>query len=171
MKKQLSNLIAAVHYSLGAFLFYSGFARIHRRLHEFSMRELQRSADLGWTKAQVLFGQLLKYRGATDFNKIAGIRYLRESAAKGSADAQFMLAEAIQDKSLIELTSSAEQGSNQLLDLDDPLMLYLSAAKSGHAMAALRLSKIYQQGSCQQKIDTEQAEYWRSEFLKQGSQK
>mgnify|MGYP002700105794 FL=1 len=175
MKKQLSNIIASAHYYLGAFLFHSGCARIHQRVHEFSMRELQRSADLGMGKAQLLFGQLLKYRGATDFNKIAGIRYLRESAEKGSIDALFMLAEALQDKSLIEFTAPEAMGvtdaahkQNSRLDISDPVMLYLAAAKAGHVMAALRLSKIYQQGSLGQVIDSEQAEYWRSEFMEQG---
>lgn len=172
MKKPLFRMLAISHYCIGAVLFFTGIAKLHLRIHELAMRELQRSADLGWGKAQVLFGQLLKYRGATAYNKIASIGYLRASASEGNREAQFMLAEALTDKSLmdvmpVEAESKTENSDNQL---KDPVALYLSAAKAGHVMSALRLNKIYEQGLFGIKPDNGKAEYWFSEFIKHGKQ-
>ena len=172
MNKSLSKIFAHLHYLVGATLFFSGTARIHVRLHEFAMRELQRSADLGLVKAKVLFGQLLKYRGATAYNKIASIRYLRESALSGSADAQFMLAESLIDQSVIDPSLSYNAVSEDSISaLNDPIELYLLAANSGHIMAALRLSKIYRTGKYGVEMNLEEADKWHAEFLKHGGQK
>lgn len=125
-------------YSLGRCLYVTGVAAWHRRIHEFAMRRLQTAADKNYAPAQLFFGQLLKYRGASVLNRIAGIRYLHESAEKGSADAQFMLAEALLDPELVYPPDLIHQ---------TPLYLYEQAAQSGHKMAALRLSKAYEQGT------------------------
>lgn len=152
-------------------MFYSGIARLHVRLHEFSMRELQRSADLGLVKAKALFGLLLKYRGATAYNKVAGIRYLRESAQSGSTDAQFMLAESLIDQALIDPSISYNAVSEDSTStLNDPVELYLLAANAGHIMAALRLSKIYRTGQYGVEMNLEEADKWHAEFLKYGGQ-
>lgn len=173
MNKPLSKIFARIHYAVGASLFFSGIARLHQRLHEFAMRELQRSADLSYVKAQVLFGQLLKYRGATAYNKVASIRYLRESAQSGSKDAQFMLAESLTDQTIIDSGNgynAISEGSN-LTVFNNPVELYLLAANAGHVMAALRLSKIYREGSYGEQVDIEKANKWHAEFLKYGDQK
>ena len=162
-------MLAITHYCIGALLFFSGIAKLHVRIHEFAMRELQRSADAGLNKAQLLFGQLLKYRGATAYNKIASIGYLRASASNGNAEAQFMLAEAITDKSLMDVMPLEAGIKTENHDqLKDPVALYLLAAKAGHVMSALRLNKIYEQGLYGTKPNKEQAEHWYSEFIKHG---
>lgn len=172
MKKHLSQLKASLHYWLGVVLFKSGMAGKHVLIHDFCMAQLQRAADDGMTKAQLLFGQLLAYRGLTDLNKVAGMKYLRSSAQQGSADAQFMLAEALLDESKIETTSLTKScnGAFEPLNIAEPIALYIKAAKAGHTMAALRLSQFYRQGKYGLECDEQQADYWQSEFYKKGNQ-
>jgi TPR repeat protein len=170
MKKQLLRFKSLIHYGIGSMLFFSGLARLHVRLHEFSMRQIQRAADDGLGKAQLLFGQLLTYRGATAFNKIAGLKYLHTSVLEGSKEAQFMLAEAIINKDIIDNHIIDGQNPKSEIKPLDPVDLYRLAAQSGHVMAALRLSKIYREGRLGIIKNTEQADYWLEEFIKQGKQ-
>jgi TPR repeat protein len=175
MKKRSLQIKSIIHYWMGSLLFFSGFARLHVVLHEFSMRQLQRAADSGLAKAQLLFGQLLIYRGASAANKIAGIKYLQTSALEGSKDARFMLAESMTSADLINhagLMDNVGLDANNALkiDLQDPVELYRLAAEAGHTMAALRLSKIYRQGDFGMNTSIEQADYWLQEFMEQGKQ-
>ena len=140
---------------LAKWLFDCGVAGWHQQIHEFAMRRIQMAADLDYLPAQLLFGQLLKYRGLTVYNKIAGVGYLRKAAQQGSTDAMFVLAEALQDDNLV--MSQAEP--NEVLDL------YTLAAQAGHVMAALRLSKIYKKGLLGNEHNSELAEYWSARFL------
>jgi TPR repeat protein len=168
MKKQLLQIKSHIHYYIGSTLFFSGLARLNVRVHECSMKQLQRAADGGLTKAQLLFGQLLTYRGATAYNKIAGLEYLQASALEGSKEAQFMLAEAIINKDIIDTQITDKQLPHLPRKPLIPLDLYRLAAESGHAMAALRLSKIYRQGGHGITKNAEQADHWLAEFMKQG---
>jgi TPR repeat protein len=170
MKKQLLQVKSHIHYYIGSMLFFSGLARLNVRVHEFSMRQLQRAADSGLGKAQLLFGQLLTYRGATAYNKIAGLKYLQKSALEGSKEAQFMLAEAIVSKQIIDTQIIDKQTSNSSIKPQSPFDLYRLVAESGHIMAALRLSKIYRHGGYGITKNTQQADYWLAEFMKQGKQ-
>lgn len=146
-------------YILGRFLFLSGLAQWHRRLHEFAMKRLQVAADQDFAPAQLFFGQLLKYRGASVLNRVAGIRYLHQSADKGSAEAQFMLAEALLDPELVYPSDLIKH---------DPVKLYENAAASGHNMAALRLSKAYEQGSLGLPQNAELAARYFEQFSRDG---
>ncbi len=152
----VNSVRASAQYSLGAFIFNAGLGRWHYKLHEFSMAKLQRSADAGHTKALLLIGVLLKYRGVSLKNKLAGVEYLRSAASQGVMDAQFMLAEALVDDSLLLKAADEIQ----------ILSLYEQAAKQGHIMAALRLKKAYINGLWGAKPDQQQAGYWSEQFLK-----
>lgn len=147
---------ALCHYYLGAWLFFSGIAGWHVKLHELSMRQLQRAAKGGIEKALLLIGQLLKYKGLTPYNKVVGVEYLKTLADKGHAQGSFMLAEAYQDPQLI------------LEKIEDTqvVQLYETAAQQGHIMAALRLSRAYSKGLYGLDIDTDKAEYWQAIFFK-----
>jgi len=180
MKHTIQIIISKLQYQLGAFLFFSGVARVHYRVHEFAMRTLQRAADSDHTAAQLLIGKLLKYRGATVYNKISGVNYLRQSANKGSPEAQFMLAEALVDQTLVKngsqykgidvgISTSIENQKDSTIQ-ENPADLYLLAAGAGHAIAALRLSKIYKEGTLGLERDLTQSEYWFAEFMKHGKQ-
>lgn len=143
------------HYFLGSLLFKSGIAGANAWLHEKTMRQIQRAADLHHPDALVLFGQLLQYRGVTPYNRIAGVGYLRRAAQNGNASAQFLLAEALVRKAFIVAREPGE----------DPVNWYLQAGKQGYIMAALRLSKIYHNGLYGQKVDEAKAQHWRDQFM------
>ena len=149
------RLRSSCHYLLGASLFKSGLAGLHPLIHEKTMRQLQRAAEHQHPQALLLFGQLLRYKGATQFNKIAGAGYLRQAAMQGNRDAQFLLAEVLADSDLV-----------MAKELDEsPVDWYLKAAQKGHIMSALRLSKIYHNGLYGESIDENQAQYWRDKFM------
>jgi len=97
----------------------------------------------------------LTYRGVNREYKVVGIKYLRESANLGSVQSQFMLAEALTDESLAIEKFDEEEIQN----------LYESAAHQGHKMAALRLSKAYDQGLWGLSINQNKAEYWSQQFF------
>jgi TPR repeat protein len=175
MKKPALQIKSIIHYWIGSLLFFSGVARMHVVLHEFSMKQLQRAADSGLAKAQLLFGQLLTYRGAAADNKMAGIQYLQKAALEGSNEARFMLAESMASSDLIEHVAFIDDAASDLntagtINIQSPVELYRLAAESGHTMAALRLSKIYRQGDFGINKSIEQADYWLQEFMKQGKQ-
>jgi len=156
----VKRLFSICHYWFGALLFKSGVSGWHPWLHEKTMRQLQRAADQGHPNALALFGALLRYRGATDFNKISGIRYLIESAQKGHADSQFFVAEAMSSSFWLP------QYMNELHEeQQSPVFWYIKAAQQEHPMAALRLAKVYHQGLHGTQIDDEKAEYWRAKFM------
>jgi len=146
---------ALFHYYLGASLFFSGVASWHAKLHELSMRQLQRAAQADIEKALLLIGQLLKYKGLTPYNKIVGVGYLKTLADKDHAQGCFMLAEAYQDPELII----------EKIDASQLVALYEKAAQQGHIMAALRLSRAYEQGLYELTVDSEKAEYWHEKFF------
>ncbi len=147
-------------YRLGYSLYVSGIAGWHKRIHEFAMRRLQQAADAEYEPAQLFFGQLLKYRGASVLNRVAGIRYLQRSADKGSSQAQFMLAEALLDPNLVYPPDLVKQS---------PLDLYEAAAAAGHKMAALRLSKAYEQGLLGVAINQDKAVQYFEQFSRDGN--
>lgn len=149
-----------ISYTVGRCLFLSGIAQWHRRIHEFAMRRLQIAADQNHGPSQLFFGQLLKYRGASVLNRVAGIRYLHDSAEKGSADAQFMLAEALLDPELMYPSDLIKH---------EPVSLYERAAEAGHKMAALRLSKAYGQGALGLQQNTELAARYFDQFSRDGN--
>jgi len=149
-----SQIVGPFHFYLGLFLFKTGVAGWHPWMHEKTMRQLQRASDAGIEDALLMFGQLLRYKGATVYNKTAGIRYLESVANTGRAEGQFMLAEAIVDPNLISQKSP-----------ENAVTLYHRAAEQGHLMAALRLSKIYHNGLYGQPVDESKAEHWRNQFL------
>ena len=144
------------HYYIGAGLFFSGIAAWHPRLHELSMRQLQRAADANIEKALLLIGQLLMFKGLTPYNKVVGIEYLKTLADKGDAQGCFMLAEAYTNPELI------------LEKVEDSHVarLYETAAQQGHLMAALRLSRAFKQGLYGLDVNVEQSEYWHQIFIK-----
>lgn len=147
---------ALCHYYLGAWLFFSGIAAWHVKLHELSMTQLQRAAQGGVDKALLLIGQLLKYKGLTPYNKAIGVGYLKTLADKGHAQGCFMLAEASQDPKLML----------EKIEVVHVAQLYETAAQQGHIMAALRLSRAYKQGLYGLEVDIEKAEYWHHAFFK-----
>lgn len=149
-----------ISYTLGRCLFTWGIAHWHRRIHEFAMRRLQTAADKNYGPAQLFFGQLLKYRGASVLNRVAGIRYLHDSAEKGNSDAQFMLAEALLDPNLVYPTELVKH---------DPVTLYQQAADAGHKMAALRLSKAYENGLMGLSKNTKLAAQYFEQFSRDGN--
>ncbi len=151
---------AYVMYRLGALLFLSGIGRFHSSIHDFAMRCLQRAANAGNVNGLLLIGQLLKYRGVTAPNRLAGVEYLRKASGRGLVDAKFMLAEALCDKSLLlQVTNDKEV-----------LTLYTQAAEQGHVVAALRLKKAYDQGLWGAPIDKVLARYWSEQFMKSSKQ-
>lgn len=158
----VKRLFSTLHYGLGALLFKSGVAGWHPWLHEKTMRQLQRAADQGHPKALPLFGLLLRYRGATQFNKISGIRYLLTAAQSGNIDSQFFIAEAMASPTWLPQYMQGLESQQQT-----PLYWYLKAAEQGHAMAALRLAKAYHQGLFDTQVDEEKANYWRTQFMAQ----
>lgn len=181
MKYSVWTGVAFFQYFLGAFLYFSGIAKAHHRVHDFTMRCLQRAADLKHQKAELLMGKLLRYRGVNKHSQLVGLQYLRRSAAQGQTEAQFLLAEALVDdhyiarEAYIDASMTVSQSEvNQTVNVDAdeaPVTLYLAAAESGHVMAALRLSKIYEQGKFGVEIDTEKSTFWLEEFMKHGKQK
>lgn len=152
-------MISNLHYWLGAVLFKTGLAGLHPWLHEKIMRQLQRAAEKQHSDALLLFGQLLRYKGMTPYNKIAGVGYLRQAVISdyflGQADALFLLAEALCDPDLLV----AKQPQDNVVDY------YEKAANQGHLMSALRLSKIYHNGLYDQAKDELKAQYWREKFM------
>ena len=151
----ISKLRMNLHFILGKFLFNTGIAGLTPWVHEKAMRQLQRAADRGQEEALLLFGVLLRYKGATPYNKIAGVEYLRGLAQSGRADAQFLFADALLDPKLITSDYKSE----------NPLDWYKQAAEQQHPMAMLRLSKIYHNGLYGESIDDKKAEYWRARFM------
>lgn len=148
-------MISNFHYCLGAILYKTGLAGLHPWLHEKTMRQLQRAAEKQHGKALLLFGQLLRYKGLTDYNKIAGVTYLRQAAQLGQVDALFLLAEALSDTNFIV----AKQPEDNIVDY------YFKSAQQGHLMSALRLSKIYHNGLYGESKDESKAQYWRDQFM------
>ena len=146
---------ALLQYYQGAFIFYSGLGQAHVRLHDYGVLCLRQAADKGQQDALMLIGMRLKYRGVNRHQQVAGIQYLRESANLGSVQSQFMLAEALTDESL----------ANENFDEEEIQNLYESAAHQGHKMAALRLSKAYDQGLWGLSINQKKAEYWSQRFF------
>lgn len=153
--RALVKMMALLHYYQGAFIFYSGLGQLHVRLHDYGVLCLRRAADKGHKDALMLIGMRLKYRGVNRHHKMTGIKYLRESAKLGSVQSQFMLAEALVDESLVIDNFDEEEIQN----------LYGSAAHQGHKMAALRLSKAYDQGLWGLSINQKKAEYWSQQFF------
>jgi TPR repeat protein len=151
---------AYLMYRIGALLFLSGIGRLHQSIHGFAMRCLQRAANADNVKALLLFGQLLKYRGVSIPNRLAGVQYLRKAADKGLIDAQFMLAEALCDDTLLIKAS----------DEKEILALYTQAAEQGHVVAALRLKKAYGLGLWGVPVDKVLANYWSEQFMKSSKQ-
>jgi len=158
MTKRSHSLLVALRFGIGKVLYIGGFAQYHHGIHNWAMTQLQKAAVGHHQGAQLLLGQLLKYRGTSIQAKAAGIEYLRQAASSGSCEACFMLAEATADKNLI--MGSAHQR--------DRLGLYLQAAEAGHIMAALRLSQFYREGSADGDINIKQADYWLEQFMKNG---
>lgn len=155
MYQTIRRKLTIVNMLLAKWIFDCGIGAWHQKIHEFAMRRIQLAADMDYLPAQLLFGQLLKYRGLTPYNKIAGLGYLRKAAQQGSVDGMFMLAEALQDVNLI--ASQSEPG--------EVLNLYQSAAKQGHIMAALRLSQIYKSGLLGVESDLNVSNYWSEQFM------
>jgi len=153
--RTLVKVRALFQYYQGAFIFHSGLGQAHVRLHDYGVLCLKRAADKGQQDALMLIGMRLKYRGVNREYKVAGIKYLRESANLGSVQSQFMLAEALTDESLAIEKFDEEEIQN----------LYESAAHQGHKMAALRLSKAYNQGLWGLSINQKKAEYWSQQFF------
>ena len=153
MNGLMSKGLAFFYYHLGAFIFYSSLGRMHIRLHEYGVIALRRAADSGHSKAAFLLGLRLKYKGTTKAYQELGIEYLRVAVLDGSGQSQFMLAEALSESAL---DSEAEQ---------EIVCLYKKAAKQDHKMAALRLSKAYEQGLFGLTINQNKAEYWSQKFL------
>ncbi|EAT11974.1 hypothetical protein RED65_11555 [Oceanobacter sp. RED65] len=151
VKKLGDLLLARCFYFIGRLLFKTGLAGWSEKIHHFSMRQLQRSADLGFQPALLLFGQILSYRGVTPMNKRRGIEYLA-TLAEQSVQAQFMLAE--------QLVHNKEV----IIPNHNPLSLYQAAAEQGHAMAALRLSQAYKDGKWGAQQDLQLAQTWSERF-------
>lgn len=150
--KQLGDLLLArCFYFIGRVLFKTGLAGQSEKIHHFCMRQLQRSADLGYQPALLLFGQILSYRGVTAMNKRRGVEYLAQLAER-SVQARFMLAEQL------------AHNDDVVLIHHDPLSLYESAANEGHIMAALRLSQAYKYGKWGAQQDADQAQMWSDRF-------
>ena len=155
-------------YALGAGLFFTGLARFHVKLHEFAMRQIQRAAQAGSEKALLLMGQILVYRGASEYNRVAGVTYLQDLVAsydpqigdsKVFAQACFLLAEAYENPELVVVKNAADHS------IQSSAHLYLKAAECGHIMAALRLSKAYKNGTLGLAKDSVLAEQWMTTFL------
>jgi len=149
------KLLASFQYGLGSGLFFSGIAGWHRKLHAFAMKQLQRASHKEHHKAQALIATLLTYRGEGPLDKRAGVALLQQTAEKGDAQSQFLLAEALQKPDMIMSDHSESKA----------LSWYERAAEQGHAMAALRLSKAYEQGLLGLKQNSEKAEYWSEQFM------
>ena len=149
-----SRILAYWQYQLGALLYRSSVAGWHVKLHEFTMKQLQKASHKGHPKAQQLMAKLLAYRGVGVLDKRAGVALLATQAQQGDAQSQFLYAEML-------LKSDAILADTQIKALD----WYQSAAKQGHAMAALRLSKAYEQGLLGLEQDKAQAEYWSKQFM------
>lgn len=158
MKSIFKGLIARMYYLLGKFMFASGIAGRNSKLHQFCMRQLQRSADFGYLPALILFGQLLSYRGATALNKQAGVNYLAKASKQLDATAMFTLAEQL------------DKNPDVLLPSHEIADLYQKSAKAGHIMAALRLSQGYKVGKWGLSVDLKQAEYWSQQFHQHANQ-
>jgi len=148
-----SRLLAIWQFQLGRLLYQSGIAGWHVKLHEFTMRQLQKASHKGHSQAQQLISKLLAYKGVSVLDKRAGVALLASQAEKGDAESQFLYAEMLlkSDTVLAEQTSAGNW--------------YLAAAKQGHIMAALRLSKAYEQGLYGLEQDSAQAEYWSKQFM------
>lgn len=151
MKKLGDLLLARCFYFIGRVLFNTGLAGRSEKIHHFCMRQLQRSADLGYQPALLLFGQILSYRGVTSMNKRRGVEYLAQLAEQ-SVQAKFMLAEQL------------VHNKDVIIPNQNPLRLYQAAAEQGHAMAALRLSQAYKEGKWGARQDSELAQTWSERF-------
>ena len=149
-----TRILAKLQYSLGASLFFSGVAGWHKSLHTFAMTQLQRASHKQDSKAQALIGTLLTYRGEHVLDKQAGVGLLRTQAIQGNAQSQFLLAESLLKPDMI--ASDAQKSA---------LTWYEAAAQQGHAMAALRLSKAYEQGLLGLEKNEQQAQYWSQQFM------
>lgn len=149
-----SRILREVQYRIGALLYFSGMAAWHKRIHEYTMKQLQKAAHKELPQAQQLMAKLLTYRGVDTLDKRAGIALLAIQAEKGDAQSQFLYAEAIA-KSDVILTDTKANAAHW----------YLESAKQGHAMAALRLSKAFKNGWLGFEIDESQAEYWSQQFM------
>lgn len=156
----LKRRFTILNMHLAKWLFDCGAGAWHQKIHEFAMRRIQLAADMDYMPAQLLFGQLLKYRGLTAYNKIAGVGYLRKAAQQDCVDAMFMLAEALQDENLVAIASEP----------DEALNLYQHAAEQGHIMAALRLSQIYKNGLLGVARDLNVAGYWSEQFMQHANE-
>ena len=156
-------------YQIARFLFKTGIAGWHPNIHRYVMGLFQRSADQEFEPAQLFFGQLLKYKGVSSLNRVAGITYLRRSALHGSMQAQFMLAEALRDQSLVSsIVIDATNGAQSEPVSESPLSLYTAAAEAGHKMAALRLCQIYREGLLGVEPDAGLAKQYFDQFSRDG---
>lgn len=144
---------AYLHYCLGTFIFYSSLGRLNEKLHNYGVLCLRRAADNGHNKAAFLLGLRLKYRGKNNDYQALGIEYLRKAATCGDCQSQFMLAEALNESVLDHKADS------------EILFLYKKSANEGHKMAALRLSKAYEQGMFGLTINQNKADDWSQKFL------
>lgn len=149
-----SSLLAWWHYGLGVSLFRLGIAGKHRRIHEFTMRQLQKASHKGHLKAQRLMATLLTYKGVGTLDKQAGVALLATQAEQGDAQSQFLYAEALLGPRVLKADAQSEA-----------VRWYLAAAKQGNAMAALRLSKAYEKGLLGLEPDLTQSQYWSQQFM------
>lgn len=178
----IKTLLAILNYAVASGLFYSGIAGKKRSFHEFTMKRLQTAADQGSQQALLLMAKLLRYRGVSPLNKIAGVSYLESLRAKlealalsqnskTSRQAQgdvygevcFLLAEAYTDHNVVLASPADDSHSNK--PATSPSELYRLAAELGHKMAALRLSKAYENGSYGLEKDSLKADHWKERFL------
>lgn len=150
-----SKSLAVLQYSIGYGLFASGIAGLHKTLHLFAMKQLQRASHKQYPKAQVLMAKLLTYRGETVLDKRAGLALLQAQAEQGEPQSQFLLAEALLNAELLASDNSQQTA----------FTWYLKAAEQDHAMAALRLSKAYAAGGLGLEIDEQKAQYWSNKFM------
>jgi len=153
VKTVMTKTRAYLHYRLGAFIFYSSLGSLNEKLHHYGVLSLRRAADIGNDKAAFLLGLRLKYRGKNNAYQALGIEYLRKAASNGDCQPQFMLAEALNESAL-----------NHKVD-SEILSLYEKSANQGHKMAALRLSKAYEQGMFGLTINQKKADDWSQKFL------
>jgi TPR repeat protein len=149
------KLLASLQYAVGSSLFSSGVAGWHKLLHTFAMTQLQRASHKQHQKAQQLMAALLTYRGESPLDKRAGVALLQSAAEKGDASSQFLLAEALLQPDII-VSDQVEQKA---------VSWYEAAAKQGHPMAALRLSKAYGNGLLGLEKDDIKAQYWSQQFM------
>ncbi|MFT5592540.1 MAG: TPR repeat protein [Oceanicoccus sp.] len=155
IKTMKLKTLAALQYAIGSGLYFSGVAGWHKTIHTFAMKQVQRASHKGHLNAGALMAKLLTYRGETPLDKRAGVALLEESAKQGDVQSQFLFAEALLRADVITPANSEKTA----------LHWYLQAAKRGHAMAALRLSKAYGAGHLGLEKDEQQAQYWSKQFM------